>query len=526
MATRYSEIRAFVQHLAPTWRKTQHENFARLIAALLERPSLVLSQLARAMPEPDQPLHGRLKRLDRFLDNPRLDEAALFIRWLLLTYRFGETPPQPEGQAPILPVLLDTVYFEPFAMLITTVPCGSRGLPIALTTYHRTSLEACFPPRSTWPDHETQLDPPRPRRGHRPNPASSVPRLFPSQNLIEEELIDYVFALISPALWPVLVADRGFARAGLFGQLQADHRDFVIRIDAQTHIRLPEPLGPGRPIQDVPAKVLGIEPGQRIWCPEARYGAEDQLPIRLLAVWDEGQEEPWYLATTLQSAELTELLYRWRMRLECANRDEKTGVLLRESGDAHALSSVLHLHRLLLALCCAEWLCALTGLQAWRDLPASKTSLPASAQNAEKRSLPPDKMCQAAPSSALPNPPSPPLPPAPAQPTPSAALGPSKAMLPSWADAPSTLLPGPSMPPPIVPHRGESPKLPRWMRPFAARGMLSYVRLGLEVLRCEQLLPLLHRLMDWLGGYLWSRTPCWRPWQLRYRLKHWWYDSS
>ncbi|MDI7277666.1 MAG: hypothetical protein QME94_16940, partial [Anaerolineae bacterium] len=201
MTTRYSEIRAFVQHLAPTWRKTQHENFARLIAALLERPSLVLSQLARAMPKPDQPLHGRLKRLDRFLDNPRLDEAALFIRWLLLTYRFGETPPQPEGQPPILPVLLDTVYFEPFAMLITTVPCGSRGLPIALTTYHRTSLEACFPPRSTWPDLETQLDPPRPRRGHRPNPASSVPRLFPSQNLIEEELIDYVFALISPALW-------------------------------------------------------------------------------------------------------------------------------------------------------------------------------------------------------------------------------------------------------------------------------------------------------------------------------------
>ena len=91
MTTRYSEIRAFVQHLAPTWRKTQHENFARVIAAFLERPSLVLSQLARAMPRPDQPLHGRLKRLDRFLDNPRLDEAALSIRWLRLAYRFGET---------------------------------------------------------------------------------------------------------------------------------------------------------------------------------------------------------------------------------------------------------------------------------------------------------------------------------------------------------------------------------------------------------------------------------------------------
>jgi hypothetical protein len=518
MTTQYSEIRAFVQHLTPTWRKTQHENFARVIAALLERPSLVLSELARAMPRPDQPLHGRLKRLDRFLDNPRLDEAALSIRWLHLAYRFGETPPQPPEERPILPVLLDTVYFEPFAMLVSTVPCGSRGLPIALTTYHRSSLEACLPPRSTWPDLEVQINPPRPRRGHRPNPASSVPRLFLSQNLIEEELIDYVFSLISPALWPVLVADRGFARADLFRQLQADRRDFVIRIDAQTHVRLPKPLGAGRPIQDTPARVLGIEPGQRLWCPEAYYGADDRVPIRLLAVWEEGQQEPWYLATMLDSPQLTELLYRWRMRLECANRDEKTGVLLREGGDAHALRSVLHLHRLLLALCCAEWLCALVGLQAWRDLPAL---LPLPTKKAETQALP----AQGAASPALPSPPFYPLLPAPAPPNPTAPEL-SKPMLPSWAKAPSLSLPGPSMPPPVVPHRGESPRLPRWMRPFAARGMLSYVRLGLEVLRCEQLLPLLHRLVDWLGGYLWTWTPCWPPWQLRYRLKHWWCDSS
>ena len=56
--------------------------------------------------------------------------------------------------------------------------------------------------------------------------------------------------------------------------------------------------------------------------------------------------------------------------------------------------------------------------------------------------------------------------------------------------------------------------------------MLSYVRLGLEVLRSPHLLPLLHRLVDWLGGYLWDLTPLWRPWQIRYRLKHWWANSS
>ncbi len=540
MTTRYSEIRAFVQHLTPTWRKTQHENFARLIAAILERPSLVLSELARAMPKPDQPLHGRLKRLDRFLDNPRLDEAALSIRWLLLSYHFGETPPQPQGERPILPLLLDTVYFDPFALLVATVPCGSRGLPVALTTYHRTELKACFPPKATWPDLEAQLHPPRPRRGHWPTPAASRPTLFCSQNLIEERLIDYVFASISPALWPVLVADRGFARADLFRRLQANHRDFDIRMDAQTHIRLPQPLAPDRPAEGPPGRVLALRPGQRVWCPEAYYGKEDQVPIRLLGIWDQGQEEPWYLATMLQSAELTELLYRWRMRLECANRDEKTGVLLREGGDDHALVSLMHLHRLLLALCTAEWLCALTGLQAWRDLPAAQVPRPAPLRKAARADKPATLETGPLQNPVIPalpgpsprpqpihrpflHPPS--QPPAPPPPDPMHQDIPQRP-LPWWTNDSSATEPGPCLPPPVVPHRGESTKLPPWMRPFAARGMLSYVRLGMEVLREEHLLPLLRRLVNWLGGFLWRRTPGWRPWQIRYRLKYWWHDSS
>ena len=38
---------------------------------------------------PGQPLHGRLKRLLRFLANPRLDEVALSRRWLKLGHRFA-----------------------------------------------------------------------------------------------------------------------------------------------------------------------------------------------------------------------------------------------------------------------------------------------------------------------------------------------------------------------------------------------------------------------------------------------------
>ena len=80
----YSEVRAFVQHLAPTWHKPQHENFAQLLCALLARGRLNLCDLARALDPPSQSVHGRLKRLTRFLDTPHLDEAALSVRWLKL----------------------------------------------------------------------------------------------------------------------------------------------------------------------------------------------------------------------------------------------------------------------------------------------------------------------------------------------------------------------------------------------------------------------------------------------------------
>jgi hypothetical protein len=473
--TPYAAIRPFVQDLLPTWRKTQHENFAQLIAALLKRSTLNKSDLARAMPSPGQPLHGRLKRLERFLTNPRLDEAVLFLRWLRLAYRFGDDLPREGTDRPLVPLLLDTVYFEPFALLVATIPCGSRGLPVALTTYHRQTLQACFPPQETWPTADDQINPVRSCKGVRSPKAAAVVSDFLSQNQIEEHLVAYLFDLLSPALQGVIVADRGFARASLFRALKAQGRAFVIRFDAQTHIRLPHPLAPDLPLAGLPKEVLGMAVGHRHFCPLAYYGKEEQEPISLLAVWEEGQEEPWYLASSLASAEQTETVYRWRMRLECANRDEKTGVILGKGGDHHALTNLLHFHRLVLALCSAEWLCALVGLQAWQDFTDHPSLATAPLPVEDAASLPND---------------------------------------------------GPGVPPPILPHRGPRLPLPTWMKRFAARGPLSYVRLGWEVLDADDLTLILQRLLAWLAAYLSAWLPLWRPWQLRYRQRHGAFDSS
>jgi hypothetical protein len=317
----YGEILSFVQHLAPTWRTPQQASLAQLIAALLDRPSLCLTNLARGLPRSDQPLHGRLKRLTRWLDNPRLDELALVVRFLTLSYRFGSDVPDQPATRPLLPILLDTTYFQPFAALIASVPCGARALPVALTTYHRRTLHACFPPTASWPHFAGAAAP----------PAASQEKPFRSQNQIEMRLIMLVFHLLSPALRGVLVADRGFARADLFAWLRKQRRDFVIRFDAATWV-YPDLTGPGQPAREA----LGLAPGERRWVVGGAYPQKDRVPVNLLAVWDRGQEEPWYLATTVERADWAEALYRWRMRIECGNRDEKTGALARGRGCARA----------------------------------------------------------------------------------------------------------------------------------------------------------------------------------------------
>jgi len=296
-----------------------------------------------------------------------------------------------------------------------------------------------------------------------------------SQNLIEEKFIEYVWSLITPTVRTVLVADRGFARGSLMRWLLDRGRDFVIRFDSDTHLSLPD--GTSGAVKEV----LAIKPGQSHWIAKGWYGKDDHVPISALAIWEEGQEEPWYLATSLKDPNTVEKLYRWRGRIECGYRDEKTGVILREGGDDHKLRSVLHLHRLLLAILSLHWLAAISGLQAHHDLPES---------DAPNASEPTTRLEEASPNT----------------------------------DSLELLRQGPAQPPPAIPHRGPTPKLPPWMKRFAVRGPLSHVRLGMEILRAkaEDLTRLVRRAIRWVGIYLWIWPPRWRPWQIRYRLNHWW----
>lgn len=194
MPLSYDDALTFVQNLSPTWVRPQQAMLAQLVCALKERPSLCPTELARALPDgphaqASQSLHGRLKRLNRFLDNPRLDEAEIFLRWYRLAVHFrADVPDAPQ----LLPVLLDTTYFEPFGALMASIPCGGRARPIVFTTYHRRQLRACFPPVDQWPDPNATVARPARRKHHPLQAASAAVHYWTSQNHIEEQLLHYL----------------------------------------------------------------------------------------------------------------------------------------------------------------------------------------------------------------------------------------------------------------------------------------------------------------------------------------------
>lgn len=315
----YTRLLSFCNQLAPTWRKTQVVNLALLAQAIHRRRSLVLTDLARAYPIPTQrkaprPKNGllhRLKRLWRFLDNPRPDPSALMLRLTRLSLSVCRTP------GLLLPVLVDLTYFEPFAVLSANVPRGGRALPVAWRAFRR-DLRG-----------ESEL----------------------SQNHIIEGMLAQMLGRLAPTIQTAIVADREFAAARFFRFLKAQGASFAIRVDAQTWLLHPAYSGP---LGD-----LSLRPGgQRVWLEGALYAKDEQEPVNLLAVWAPGQREPWFIASDLPDPRLVERLYRKRMKIEHGYRDWKHHLRLKGT---LKVKSAAHLSTLLAAIVVLYWYLCLLG---------------------------------------------------------------------------------------------------------------------------------------------------------------------
>jgi hypothetical protein len=140
-----------------------------------------------------------LKRLWRFLDNPRIDTQAL-QRSLIPTTLAGL------GHPHVLGLAIDWTYFDSalptgrrvrYQTLRIAVPRRGRALPVLQVAYDRDHL-----------------------------PADK------SQNLLEEEALLAVVRALPHGVRPVVLADRGFGRAAFLTWLQANGLDYVVRFTA------------------------------------------------------------------------------------------------------------------------------------------------------------------------------------------------------------------------------------------------------------------------------------------------------
>jgi hypothetical protein len=315
------QLHSFFKQLAPTWRKTQLVNLTLLASAILSDRQLCIAQLARSFPrnakpkvkQPKHKLLHRLKRLRRFLDNPRLDMEAVFARLSRLVCSTCRTP------GLLLPVLLDPTYFGNYTTLVASVPYSGRALPIAWRVFRRD--------------------------------LKGEPEL--SQVHIVEGLIRQMLRRLSQSIEVIIVADQEYASASFFRFLKEVRAKFAIRVDLETWIIHPLYAGP--------MGGLPIKPGGKsLWLSGALYGKEEREPVNLLAIWGANEDEPWLIATDLDDPKLTERMYRKRMKIEQGFRDWKHHLRLKGTLRAELPGRAA---RLITAVALLYWFICLIGIR-------------------------------------------------------------------------------------------------------------------------------------------------------------------
>jgi len=263
----HDEVQAFVQRVHPGLRKTQFVNLCWVIFGLLRcgRPSL--SPIARCVRGPRRLIH-RIKRLARFIDNPRLPQRQLAAQLAWFNWAMGARQPKPR-------VLMD----------YTDLGNGQISLWAALAYRGRSVPLLC------------RVMPKQCEEG--------------SRNRCEHEMILELKALFGHG-W-VLIADRGFARASLFEMLNEHHIDFVIRIDDNSMIYTSE----GQAL----AGNLTLGRKRRLYFGSVAYQSRRRVPLHLVVCRRRGGR--WNLASSLQDERQIQQLYASRMQIEEMFRDLK-----------------------------------------------------------------------------------------------------------------------------------------------------------------------------------------------------------
>ncbi len=344
----YYRVLSAINVAMPFLVPTQKTNLALLVSAILKKQTLCLSELARAYPTPKErrvasPKHEllhRIKRLWRFTANERVD--ALEVQMSLVPYTVARL-----GFPRLLGLAIDWTMFDTilpsgkrmrYQVLRIAVPRKGRALPLLQLAYDRDNLS--------------------------PNK---------SQNQLEQDALLAVVRALPTGARPVIMADRGFHRAGFLAWLERHRLDYVVRLKKGSCIT----EGDGRRWK---LGEEGLKLGELRFMEGVRYGLYHGRPrdlwINVALCWRVSKsraknprrvqpQEPWYLATSLGSAKSAASWYWQRGWIEQSFKDAKSRFGLA----GVRVGSPERLGRLLMALTVAlSWL-TLMGLAEGGVLP-------------------------------------------------------------------------------------------------------------------------------------------------------------
>lgn len=248
----------------PEERITRLRNLAWLMTGLFLARSVHLSHIARKLP-----LRGQIvsltNRLRRFLDNPRVDVWRYYqpvARQLLAG--FG-------GQR--LTLLIDcTALGFNYQLMVIAIAYRRRALPLA------------------WSVH-------RSKRGM----VRSKPQIA---------LLRRLAPLIPRKTKVWIVGDAGFGRAALMRWLSKRHWHYCLRVNSAYHYYR-------RGMGWAAVATIPVKEGQTLHLGWVRWTKLENFGwVQLVAHWERGEDEPWFLVTDRPAGLWTIRLYKKRMWVE------------------------------------------------------------------------------------------------------------------------------------------------------------------------------------------------------------------
>lgn len=307
-------VRGLVKQIFPGLRKTQAVNLGLAVYGQILSQSAVLSQIVREVPGAVKHKH-RLKRLWRFVSNFRVKPERLFdywVPWAVTRFATGRYPT----------VALDWTGLPGHNVcLVASLVLSGRAIPLLWQVTQYSAIKD-------------------------------------SVNRMEQRLVTRLVNLFPPGKKPVLVADRGFGRAGFLRFLLAKSILFAVRVEQ--HVRVKPPIGKAFLLSTLAKKLTPVVP---VWYPAVSYRDDGAVPkISLAAVVAAESDDPWFLATNLKTPSRAIAAYAARFQIEEGFKDLKHALGLEKI----QTRSLVRIRRLILVTAVSQAVLMLVGGLAFR----------------------------------------------------------------------------------------------------------------------------------------------------------------